>query len=878
MSPLARWALPLRLARRDALRHKARSVLVLVMIALPVLAVTAADVLMQTSDVSGAESLDRRMGAAQALVTVGEEAAPVAQPPDPDDCCVQEDGAGTGQPPTADQVSALLDGAALLELRRGQVPFATERGRTSAEAVEVDLRDPVTTGLYDLTSGRLPRSEAEVVVNQALLDEGYAVGDVLDLTTDGPPAPTIVGVAESTTSRSYPVAFGLLGSLGVDTHGSRQWLVDGGPVSWAVVRQLNAIGAVVASRGVIEHPPPPSQWPPQVQPTPTDDATVAVLGLIGVMALIELVLLAGPAFAVGARRQQRSLALLAAAGGTPQQARRVVMAGALVLGGVAALAGVVLGIGVARLSEPLLQRRSDSWFGPFQVPWLHLVAIAGFGVLSAAAAAFVPAYLASRQDVVAVLAGRRGDQAPSLRSPLLGLVLLGLGVAGSAAGASGRFVSPAELLIAASAIPAILGMVLLVPIVLTGLARVSRGLPLVLRYAIRDANRHRTRTVPAVSAVAATVAGVVALGIGVTSDEAENEARYTPSVAAGVGIVAGPGQDVPWSTVETVVRRALPTATVTPQQGLPDDGGYTEVRAPGTSLDSSGSSLGASVMVSDGELPRGLIGISASEAEQARGMLAAGGVVAFASRGGVADGSVVRVVRHTFDPETGEDTGVERASARAVFIDVDGSWVGPAAILAPAVAEQLGTAPTTVSLAVTGATVSEQQQKTLDEELAALSDNVSLYVERGYQADDETLIAQLVLVVLGGVLMLGGTLTATFLALSDARPDLATLSAVGAAPGTRRGVAAAYAVVVGLVGAVLGAAVGFVPGLAVARPLTSTSYGGGPTGEEVLSSSGPYLDVPWLMVLGLVVVLPAVTAAVVGTTARSRLPMVTRLD
>ena len=49
-------------------------------------------------------------------------------------------------------------------------------------------------------------------------------------------------------------------------------------------------------------------------------------------------------------------------------------------------------------------------------------------------------------------------------------------------------------------------------------------------------------------------------------------------------------------------------------------------------------------------------------------------------------------------------------------------------------------------------------------------------------APAEALIVLLVLGALGGVLMLGGTLTATFLALSDARPDLATLSAVGAAP------------------------------------------------------------------------------------------------
>ena len=90
---------------------------------------------------------------------------------------------------------------------------------------------------------------------------------------------------------------------------------------------------------------------------------------------------------------------------------------------------------------------------------------------------------------------------------------------------------------------------------------------------------------------------------------------------------------------------------------------------------------------------------------------------------------------------------------------------------------------------------------------------------------------------LAAVLMLGGTLTATFLALSDARPDLATLSAVGASPRTRRGVAAAYAVSVGVVGAVLGAAVGFVPGIAISYPLTR-SYSAGPGRRTTCRSRG----------------------------------------
>ena len=103
-----------------------------------------------------------------------------------------------------------------------------------------------------------------------------------------------------------------------------------------------------------------------------------------------------------------------------------------------------------------------------------------------------------------------------------------------------------------------------------------------------------------------------------------------------------------------------------------------------------------------------------------------------------------------------------------------------------------------------------------------------LYVERGYQVPGSEQVVLWILFGLAAVLMLGGTLTATFLALSDARPDLATLSAVGASPRTRRAVAAAYAVSVGLVGAVLGAAVGFVPGIAISYPLTRSYAPAGP--------------------------------------------------
>ena len=76
-------------------------------------------------------------------------------------------------------------------------------------------------------------------------------------------------------------------------------------------------------------------------------------------------------------------------------------------------------------------------------------------------------------------------------------------------------------------------MVLLTPLVLGLLGRLARLLPLPARFAVRDAARHRSRTAPAVAAVAATVAGVVALGIGGMSDAAQNRAMYCAERADG---------------------------------------------------------------------------------------------------------------------------------------------------------------------------------------------------------------------------------------------------------------------------------------------------------------------------------------------------------
>ncbi len=887
------WRIPLRIARREAMRSRGRSLLMLVMIALPVMGVTAADVLIATKDVSTVESLNRRLGtgAAAEVSTLSSPVTAVRQGIDPDTASLSQDDR-TLPTPTLGSVLGTLGGhrtgtetilfGSQVRSRLGSVPTTS---------TELDPTSPLTHGLFRLTRGRWPRTTGEVVINQALADrEPAGIRSLVFLEQGGAGgssqvARTVVGIAESASVRSDNLIVGLPGSIPDAQQVAVSWYIGGGPVTWNDVEKLNGIGVSVLSRDQVLHPSAAARAAQVAYGShvPADKSAIAVAVLVAVMALIEVVLLAGPAFAVGARRQARSLALLAASGGTPRQARRVVLATGVVIGTVGSAAGVVLGIAGARLVQPVLQGHSSNWFGPFQVLWGHVAAVAGFGLLSALLAAVVPAWIASRQDVVAVLAGRRGDRKPSTRSPYAGLVLVAAGV-GLAVAATHQSHLSVAVALSASAICCVLGMVFLVPVVVVGVARLGRHLPLSLRFAVRDAARHRTRTTPAVAAVAASVMGVVALCIGVSSNTAAHRAGYIASLPSGVATISVPnGAKVPWDAYAQAVEREAPGVVAQRIVGLPleESGGstvYLSFEHPNggpVKQGAGGYYLGTSILVYDGNIPT-VVSDLGELGPAARTVLASGGAVVFTSTGAGSSKVTVRT-----EVRSNSNAVTSRVAAHDVNALLITAKHPPAtAIIPTSLARRLHLHPTTIELVTAGPTISRAQARNISERLGVIDGGfyASLYVERGFQTSSSTWITQAILIGLGVLLMLGGTLTATFLALSDARPDLATLSAVGAAPRTRRVVAAAYALAVGGVGAVLGAAVGFVPGIAVTYPLTSKEqYACDPGGTCKALPSLHFLDVPWLQIGGVVVLLPLLVALVVWLAARSRLPLVSRL-
>lgn len=875
------WRLALRLGRREALRARGRSVLVLVMIALPVLAVVTTAVLAATVDVSAKEGLDRKLGTKAAAMLIAQARVKnVRQGIDPTQGGTWSDAPGRPAATRAQVTKVLGDRPMLPVTLDASVGVRTKAGvAAGAQVSELDPTDPLAAGLFRLTDGRWPRSRDEVVVNAYLAGRGPGLGSALTLpshqTGEQPRKLRVVGIAESASVKNKPAALGLPGSFHLPPNDGTTWLVGGGPIGWDDVLALNRLGVTALSRAVVLDPPAAA-----VTPAPTSsDGTTTVYALVAVMALIEVVLLAGPAFAVGARRQSRSLALMAASGSTPRQARRVVLGSAVVLGGVAGAIAFVGGLALARVLEPVVQHYTGDWLGPFEIPWLEVVGIAAFGIVSALLAALVPAWIASRQDVVAVLAGRRGEGRASMRSPVLGLVLLALGIAGAVA--SARRTEGGEVYIAGAAILCVLGMVLLVPVVVATVGRVAARFPLPLRFAARDAARHRTRTAPAVAAVAATVAGVVALGIGNASDEKGNRETYVASLPIGQGVVTGQTDgDTDWPKVRDLVARYAPGATTSDVVGVPEDGGGADYRdlsfwAGGEQQfpDTYGIYNVSTLVAAGHSLPDPVTtaGISVDGAA-ARDVLSRGGVVVFTSQGATAHEAAIRV--RVTDNDTGRLVRSVRARVPALFVDVGSRVSAPAqAVASPEALRKVGLRATTAALLLHGP-VPKTAEEDLSEALTAMGEGVdypTVYVERGYQPTSYAWLIQVILGILGAILMLGGTLTATFLALSDARPDLATLSAVGAAPRTRRGIAASYAVVVALVGSVLGALVGLVPGIAVTYPLTRTT--GGPHGV-----SGPFIDIPWLLIVTVVVGLPLLVAATVAVATRSRLPLVARLD
>lgn len=574
------WRAAIRIARRDAWRFKGRSFLVLAMLALPILGVSAADLTLRSAELSTAQSLDRDLGGADARVNdprLGGVA--LMQNPKGDNYMPEgnyddkpwpdgETDVRAAVPPTTE---SLVDSVGRAKLR-------TTHGLLNTEVRELKAADPMAEGIMHLDRGRFPEKAGEVAATTAFLESsGLYVGS--ELTARGLDTTyRIVGAYELPNALGEAQVNALPGALlapldkaliaaelpGSETATTYLVSVSGDAgFTWNMVKEINKKGVTVLSRAVMLDPPADSDVRLYQQegmannPGGADNATeLAVVGTVVGLAMLEICLLAGPAFAVGARRSRRQLGLVGANGGDRHHIRAIVLSGGLVLGAVAAVVGTALGIVLTVALQPVLEDLLGKRFGSLDLRPLELTGIALIAVVTGLLAAIVPAVTASRQTVVASLTGRRGIRKSSRVLPILGLtaVLLGAGIA-----LYGSTVSDQPAFVGGGSALAELGVVALTPALVGLFGRIGRWLPLSPRLALRDAVRNRGRTAPAVAAVLAAVAGTVAVATYTSSSQAQEKAEYEASLPYGAVAIMSPESTADVPLMRDDVQRLLPT-------------------------------------------------------------------------------------------------------------------------------------------------------------------------------------------------------------------------------------------------------------------------------------------------------------------------------
>ncbi|HJQ44167.1 MAG TPA: hypothetical protein VJ831_13850 [Jatrophihabitantaceae bacterium] len=897
MNPSA-FGAALRIARRDTWRHKWRSLLVVLLIGFPVFALSCADIAYRSWQLDPNESVTRAIGSAQMAVQLGCDGGTVEQAPkawlsDGFTCSQSNSDRRTATPTMATVLAQLPAGSRAIEQLLTPVRIRTSAGIKYAPLFGIDYSDPIAHGMYVQVHGRSPRTPNEIALSPRLAKSiGAHIGDTIHL-ADPDRAFTVVGIAREAGYRHSQLALTLPSAI--STSSSRQpettwYFHTPTPISWSRVLQLNKESLVVVSRSVYLDPPPRSQVPYYVHSgNNTNHAgVIAAVALIAGMALLEVVLLAGPAFAVGARRQRRDLALMAATGGQARDLRNVVLANGVVLGllaGISAALGAVL---AAFIAMPTLGTLVDQVPGHTEIRPLELAGIAMVSLVTALLAAIFPALQAARTDVIAALAGRRGTVRTRRHVPVIGLALIALGVAIALFAVTSQNNATTILV---GVVFTEVGLIVCTPSVLGGAARLARLLPLGPRIALRDAGRNRSAATPAVAAVMASMIGAVGILVGVTSAQDRDKHSYQPTlpnhaVLASFGIPPTASEQADEvARIRTALAQNLPVESLATVRTPPDEncvgstrsGSKVACKVGGVTLVEDSrvggryrSSAFPPVLVDDGSGVAALFGKPEPAAVAA---LRAGRAVV--TDPNVLHGDTIQlgqVDERALDDNTGPVSALPITGTPVTIpatVVTDG-FAPAAAIVPPSAMKSFGTPSVLGVLATTTRMPTDKEMQAAQGQIQAIDSGINVDIEKGWH--DPAGWALWAMIGVAAAIALGAALIATALANTDGREDLVTLAAVGASPRTRRLMSMSRAGVVAGLGCLIGVAAGFVPAYAWVRgdraALAENSRGI----PDAIRGTSLHLVVPWTPIVLALVGVPIVAAAVAGMFTRSRLP------
>jgi len=932
-----------RIAWRTALRHPGRSALIVTLVALPTIGLAAGTVLIASTVPTQDEQLSYTLGRTEAMLQA-------YSPPDPTldqsptvvgwaEREVDENYEPTGYGP--DDVvlgprAVLPSGTRVLSISEVNATVRTDAGIDATTVIEGDAGDPALEGRYRLVGGRAPQGDDEFALSTSALERlGIELGGTLRILMPRAVSGTVVGAIEDQArSRDAVLVFARDGAVsGVRASDDPQhafFYLPDTELDWSAVRELNHQGWIAYSRKVVEHPPAPGEYTVGAgSGSWTDDINsgyLSLLVLVGGFAVFQVCLLAGAAFIVGMRADQRALATVASVGAEPRLVARIVTMGGVVLGGVGGLIGVGLGV-LAAWSYYVLTDDGNVVTLPGFHPWpLALVPVLAIAVVAGWIAALAAARGARRIDVVAALRGSRRPQPARRRRTVAGVVaaivgagLLAVGGLLAVLGYWPRYeiglVWVAMAVLVAGAIVLQLGLALATPALLGGASRILGRFGDGARLASRDASRNHARSVPTAAAVMSTVCVAVFLMTYLASGQKTIEEEWSYEVP--VGNVSG--DLAPLHVAESTddeLTPAFPSSELTrafPSSEQVDDVrelfasvlGTTDVTVLDAVLDPAPwgpeqreaewttprvhaespcarrttscvptfpYELGRNDHLYVGDADDLAVILGHSPSDEAVRMLERGGAIAFWPEY-VAGGELTLDTWSDGQVRDQADEGTPLHSAEVPAIYVESEYTQQfGVLLAPSAADELGLdyGPVRIVAPAPGGP-SDQQYQALWNGMQSIISNASAR----YEAGPPQYAAGFAWAMLGlaALITFASASVAIGLARADGRRDDEVLDAVGAPPRLRRSVAFWQAVVVAGIGTLLGAAVGVLPVLTLAIATQLAEGLGGWVGDGPLQDFAP----PWLQLVLTVVGVPLVIALGSWATAGRRRVAVRRI-
>ncbi|MFJ6653222.1 FtsX-like permease family protein [Microbacterium sp. NPDC091313] len=909
------------MARRQVLRTKLSSLLVIVLVALPIAAMSAFAVFSASSVPNAAERVIVDLGRTQAWIAPG--GVPGAglwqAPTEPAWTGYPLNTDGTYAPPVgsppADPTQALPKGTRTIETTEGgRVRVRSADGVALVAASTGAVWDPALTGRFTLVDGRRPTTGTEAMASPAALERlQLRLGDALELADDGTRY-RIVGTLDAARygdDEPYVFLPQDASSAQAVGGGERRWYLPDTPLSWADVEELNDAGVVALSREVVLDPPTVVR-PEATFSNQADQQTLSLLMTIsigGAFGGYVVVMLAGAAFAVTARRQQRSLAIAAGVGASRRDLFRVVVLQGTVLGTVGGVIGAAAGVAVGIAVVHAIDDGSGVQPWGVHLPWGVLAGIVAFAVVVGTLSALLPARSVARTDAIGALRGARKPQRPTAARPLWGSILLLAGVSLTLAaalwlasisradsGISGD--SPLRTVpvwgLVLGPISAQIGILVSSRWLLWTTSRALSRLSTAARIASRDAAANAARTIPAFAAIGATVfLGVFAAATSAMSAEASARTWYYPAPAGSAWIEVQPldqgSGPAPAQLDDTQLTAAMAsadelavsagasaTATIlrppTPWryvdvEAVPSDATVTlgvlpadELRDPTESLSASGyigDPANNLAVVADDEVETAL-GITLSDAERAR--YRAGAVIVvdarYARNGTVEigtwpvadmyDGSAPSNVWKRTPEDPAASAALRSETRTPIVVDAPPQQVALAVSPATAAELALEARPTGLVAAFDTALDTATTDRLVALSQLAGTRDAAVYVSVS-QGPPSPLSWLLPLGAVVAVLVVGASAVALGLARFERRPDDATLAAVGGTPALRRRIGFWQALIIAGFGALTGAVTGILPAI----------------GTAIQSSGSQRLaDVPWAGLIAAVVLLPLAIAAV----------------